>query len=65
MTFGIVSATRSSACEAFEPAHGFVNTSIHQQNCFVEMRFLHLNRLHCLRPERRSPIVDGSVEAHG
>ena len=35
--------------EAFEPAHGFVNASIHQANCFVKMRFLHLNLLRCLR----------------
>ena len=29
--------------EAFEAAHGLVNASVQQENCFVEMRFLHSN----------------------
>ena len=31
--------------EAFEATYGLVNASIHQQYCFVQLRFLHLNLL--------------------
>jgi hypothetical protein len=35
--------------DAFQATYGPVNTSIHEQNCFVQMRRLHLNLLHFLR----------------
>jgi hypothetical protein len=46
--------------EAFEPAYRSVNSSVHQQNCFVEMRFLHLNLLCACGGKPRLP-VDRSV----
>ena len=50
--------------EAFQATDGLVNTSIHQQYCFVQMRLLHLNLLRRSRRKRRNPTVDGKVEAH-
>src|ERR1700722_1283051 len=48
--------------EAFQATYGLVNASIHQQNCFVQMRLLHLNLLHCLR---RKAALRQSTEVLG
>jgi hypothetical protein len=43
------------ALEPFKAENGLFNTSVHHENCFIDMGFLHLNLLYFLRLNRPNP----------